>query len=31
MGSVSELIGAATPVVAPLATGVKNNALGSRP
>jgi streptogramin lyase len=29
--SVSELIGTSTPVVTPLATGVKDNALGSRP
>jgi hypothetical protein len=29
--SVSELIGAATPVVTPLATGVKHNTIGSRP
>lgn len=29
--AVSELVGAATPVVTPLATGVKNNTLGSRP
>ena len=30
-GSVTELIGAATPVVTPLSIGVKNNALGVRP
>ena len=29
--TVSELVGVATPVVTPLAAGVKNNALGSRP
>jgi hypothetical protein len=28
---LSELIGAAVPVVTPIATGVKNNTLGSRP
>jgi PKD repeat protein len=30
-GVVQELIGAGTPVVAPLAVGVKNNTLGTRP
>lgn len=30
-GSITELIGAATPVVAPLSLGVANNALGVRP
>jgi hypothetical protein len=30
-GQVREFIGAATPVVTPLATGVMNNALGARP
>jgi hypothetical protein len=29
--SISEFIGAATPVVTPLSVGVKNNALGTRP
>jgi streptogramin lyase len=29
--NVSELVGAATPVVTPLAVGVKNNMLGTRP
>jgi hypothetical protein len=28
---VIEIIGAATPVVTPIATGVKNNTLGTRP
>jgi hypothetical protein len=28
---VEEIVGAATPVVTPLALGVKNNALGTRP
>lgn len=31
IGSVTELVGAATPVVTPLAVGVKNNTLGTRP
>lgn len=30
-GSITELIGAATPVVTPLSVGVKNNTLGTRP
>lgn len=30
-GSVTELIGAATPVVTPLSVGVKNNTLGTKP
>jgi hypothetical protein len=30
-GSITELIGAATPVVTPLSVGVKNNTLGARP
>ena len=30
-GSVVEFIGAAVPVVTPLAVGVKNNMLGTRP
>ncbi|MDP9051059.1 MAG: NHL repeat-containing protein [Acidobacteriota bacterium] len=30
-GSITELVGAATPVVTPLSTGVKNNTLGTRP
>jgi hypothetical protein len=30
-GSVTELIGAATPVVTPLSVGVKNNTLGTQP
>jgi hypothetical protein len=29
--TVSEFIGAAVPVVTPLAVGVKNNTLGTRP
>jgi len=29
--NVFEFIGAAAPVVTPMATGVKNNTLGSRP
>jgi PKD repeat protein len=31
LGSVIEIVGAATPVVTPLSAGVKNNALGARP
>ena len=31
LASVTELIGAAAPVVAPLAVGVKNNTPGTRP
>jgi hypothetical protein len=30
-GTISELIGGGTPVVTPLAVGVKNNMLGTRP
>ena len=29
--SIAEVVGAATPVVTPLAAGVKNNTLGTRP
>jgi hypothetical protein len=28
---IDEMVGAATPVVTPLAAGVKNNRLGARP
>ncbi len=31
LGSIYELIGAGVPVVTPLAAGVKNNMLGTRP